>query len=64
MNKFFRILTFIHLAMVVVFTLVMLYFLTHYSPPPQPRLCGVEEISPDITQQEREKCRQMRGHKL
>ena len=64
MNKFFRILTFIHLAMVVVFTLVMLYFLTHYPPPDRPRLCGVEEISPDITQKEREQCRQMRGHKL
>ena len=63
-NMTYRVLIFIHLAMVVVFTVVMLYLLTHYQPPPQPRLCGVEEISPDITHQEREKCRQMRRHKL
>ena len=55
---------FIHLVIVVVLTVVMLYFLTNYQPPHQLRLCGVEEISPDITQKEREKCRQMRGHKL
>lgn len=64
MNKFFRVLTFIHLVMVVVFTIVMLYFLTHYPPPPQPRLCAVAEISPDISPEERERCRLIRGHKL
>lgn len=26
--------------------------------------CSVAEISPDVTQQEREQCRQIRGHKL
>ena len=63
-NMIYRLLIFIYLVMVVGFTVGMLYLLTQYQPPPQPRLCGVEEISPDITQQEREKCRQMRGHKL
>lgn len=36
-------------------------------PMPQPgkdRLCSVAEISPDITPAERERCRQLRGHKL
>ena len=27
-------------------------------------MCGVAEISPDFSQQGREKCRVMRGHKL
>ena len=26
--------------------------------------CGVAEISPDVTPEERKQCRQMRGHKL
>ena len=26
--------------------------------------CGVAEISPDFSHQDREKCRQIRGHKL
>ena len=63
-NITYRVLIFIYLVMVVGFTVGMLYLLTQYQPPPQPRLCGVEEISPDITHQEREKCRQMRRHKL
>jgi hypothetical protein len=63
MNKFFRILLAIHLVMVVVCTLVMLYFISTQQPR-KDRLCPVAEISPDITQQERAYCRQMRGHKL
>ena len=27
-------------------------------------MCGVAEISPDFSTQDREKCRQIRGHKL
>lgn len=27
-------------------------------------MCGVAEISPDFHQQDRQKCRQIRGHKL
>lgn len=30
---------------------------------PRP-ICGVAEISPDVTPEERKQCRQMRGHKL
>ena len=36
-------------------------------PLPEPRdnrLCSVAEISPDITPAERERCRQLRSHKL
>lgn len=31
--------------------------------PPRP-LCGVAEISPDFSQEQREQCRQMRRHAL
>lgn len=37
--------------------------LTKPMPAPRP-LCGVAEISPDITPEERKQCREMRGHKL
>lgn len=34
-------------------------------PMPQARpLCGVAEISPDVTSEERTQCREKRGHKL
>jgi hypothetical protein len=43
-----------------------LYFATQLDRvPAKPRnICSVAEISPDVTQQERERCRQIRGHKL
>lgn len=31
---------------------------------PREHLCSVAEISPDMTQKEREHCRLIRGHKL
>lgn len=37
--------------------------LTKPMPAPRP-LCGVAEISPDVTPEERKQCREMRGHKL
>ena len=36
----------------------------HGPRPPRDHLCPVAEISPDITQAERERCRQLRGIKL
>jgi hypothetical protein len=33
--------------------------------PERPRnICSVAEISPDVTKEERERCRKIRGHKL
>jgi len=33
-------------------------------PPVRHNVCTVAEISPDVTPAERERCRQIRGHKL
>lgn len=49
------------LAMVV-FALIL--FASVQPPPVRHNICTVAEISPDITQQERERCRRIRGHKL
>jgi hypothetical protein len=56
-------------AFYVVVGLISVYYmyLAMKTPLPQPgrdRLCSVAEISPDITPAERERCRQIRGHKL
>jgi hypothetical protein len=63
MNTFFRVLLAIHLIMVVVCTMVMLYFISEHQPKVN-RLCSVAEISPDFTPEERERCRLIRGRKL
>jgi hypothetical protein len=34
------------------------------NPPTRHNVCTVAEISPDVTPAERERCRQIRGHKL
>jgi len=34
------------------------------NPPTRHNICTVAEISPDVTPAERERCRQIRGHKL
>lgn len=34
------------------------------NPPVRHNVCTVAEISPDVTPAERERCRQIRGHKL
>lgn len=54
----------IYLSIVLV---AMLFFmaLAITQPPDRPRkVCPVAEISPDVTQEERERCRMIRGHKL
>jgi len=52
------------LAFYVIVALCSIVFMwaTMGMPPRLP--CAVAEISPDITQAERERCRQIRGHKL
>lgn len=49
------------LAMVV-FALIL--FASVQPPPVRHNICTIAEISPDITPQERQRCRQIRGHKL
>ena len=51
----------------VVVAAINLYFLWYAitTPPPvRHNICTIAEISPDITPEERKRCRQMRGHKL
>lgn len=46
---------------------VMLYFLikVNVNPPPvRHNICTIAEISPDVTPEERKRCREIRGHKL
>lgn len=59
-----RIASALALAFYGVVALCSLYVISKL-PEPKPRLaCSVAEISPDFTNQDREKCRQARGHKL
>jgi hypothetical protein len=45
----------------IVFTAgVALYLSIIIKPPPRDHLCGVAEISPDITPAERERCRMLK----
>jgi len=39
---------------------VALYLSILIKPPPRDHLCGVAEISPDITQSEKERCRMLK----
>ena len=51
----------------VVIALITMYFivLVNVNPPPaRQNICTVAEISPDITPEERKRCREIRGHKL
>lgn len=57
------------IAFYVVVGLIAIYcmYVVMHIPLPNPdkdRLCSVAEISPDITPADRERCRQIRGHKL
>ena len=45
-------------------TLVIVILIALQPPPTYRNICSVAEISPDVTPQERERCRQIRGHKL
>lgn len=53
-------------AVVAVCSVTMAVIVTIKTPPRPPRehLCSVAEISPDVTQQEKDHCRLIRGHKL
>lgn len=54
----------IYLSIVLVAMLFFMALAITY-PPERPRkVCAVAEISPDVTQEERERCRMIRGHKL
>jgi hypothetical protein len=44
--------------------LVMVILIAIQPPPVRHNICTIAEISPDITPQERERCRRIRGHKL
>jgi hypothetical protein len=47
--------------LMIVFTAgVALYLSIIIKPPPRDHLCGVAEISPDITPAERERCRMLK----
>lgn len=51
---------------VAVCSIVFAVIVTVNTPPRAPRehLCSIAEISPDMTQKEKEHCRLIRGHKL
>ena len=63
-NRLTRIASALALAFYGSVALFSLYAISKL-PEQKPRLaCSVAEISPDFTNQDREKCRQARGHKL
>lgn len=53
-------------AVVAVCSLVFAVIVTVNTPQraPRERFCSIAEISPDMTQKEKEHCRLIRGHKL
>lgn len=56
-------------AFYVILSLIAIFMMYQVMRIPMPyprdnRLCSVAEISPDITPAERERCRQLRNHKL
>jgi hypothetical protein len=56
-------LSFVYLGVVACVSLFFLLVL-NFNPPERRNICNVAEISPDVTQKEREECRMIRGHKL
>lgn len=60
---------FVALLFYIVVGLIAIFMMYQVMQMPMPhsrdnRLCSVAEISPDITPAERERCRQLRNHKL
>ena len=51
-------------AIIACASLIMMILIALQPPPTYRNICNVAEISPDVTPQERERCRQIRGHKL
>jgi hypothetical protein len=51
-------------AIIACCSLVIMILIALQPPPVRHNICTIAEISPDITPQERERCRQIRGHKL
>ena len=63
MKKIWGPMLWVYLAIVAIISLHYLMQLDRV--PDKPRnICSVAEISPDVTPAERERCRQIRGHKL
>ena len=48
------------IACITLFFIVMI----NLDPPVKRNICSVAEISPDVSNKEREECRMIRGHKL
>ena len=51
-------------AVVAIISLGFMLYAITTPPPVRHNVCTIAEISPDITPEERQRCRQMRGHKL
>lgn len=51
-------------AVVALFTLLFIVLINVQPPPVRHNVCTIAEISPDITPEERKRCREKRGHKL
>ena len=64
MKKILDSLIFVHIIAVAAVAAFFLILAWVEQPPARHNICTVAEISPDITPQERERCRQIRGHKL
>jgi hypothetical protein len=52
------------IAFYVCVALSSIYMYTKVAEKEPQLMCGVAEISPDFSAQDRERCRQPRGHKL
>jgi hypothetical protein len=51
-------------SIVALCTIVGLTYAISTDPPVRHNICTIAEISPDVTPEERKRCRQIRGHKL
>ena len=51
-------------AVIAMFTLYFIVLVNVKPPPVRHNICTIAEISPDITPEERKRCREIRGHKL
>lgn len=61
MTRIVEWLMFVYLFMVAI--LSMYFAVKAHNMPPRPA-CAVAEISPDVSPQDKARCRQARGHKL
>lgn len=54
----------IYLSVVLVAMMFFIGLAITQPPPVRHNICTIAEISPDITSEERKRCRMIRGHKL